>query len=188
MSPSRRTTPAGARALGEDDLVPLARRVCAATGRPIIGGVAVMLHGGGRTTCDIDILVDDPWATHLRLEQAGMLWDASAREHRVDGVPIHMIDVPTFGGPVGRVGTIKGVRVVGLADLVRAKLALGLSSVRRSKDLAHVVDLIERVPLDKAFAGRLPPALRRPFKDLVEQVRGPRRTTIAPHAFRRIHA
>ena len=56
------------------------------------------------------------------------------------------------------------------ADLFRIKLASGLANAARAKDLAHVVDLIQRVPLTKAFAAKLPPHLRAPFKKLIDTV------------------
>lgn len=165
---------------GEERLVSLAKRVSDASGAPIVGGVAVILHGGGRATSDIDIYTPDLWATHQRLEEAGILWHSGRREHLIDGVPVHMVGDDQFGGPPARVSTIRGVRVVSLADLVRVKLALGLEDVKRHKDLAHVVDLIERVPLRKDFAARLPTRLRPAFKELVEQVHGKRGSPVPP--------
>jgi N-acyl-D-aspartate/D-glutamate deacylase len=164
---------------GEERLVSLAKRVSDASGAPVVGGVAVILHGGGRATSDIDIYTPD-WATHQRLEDAGILWNSDRREHLIDGVPVHMVGDDQFGGPPARISTIRGVRVVGLADLVRVKLALGLEDVKRHKDIAHVVDLIERVPLKKDFAAKLPTRLRSAFKELVEQVHGKRGSPVPP--------
>jgi len=152
--------------------------VTSITGCPVIGGVAVMLHGGGQNTSDIDILSADLWLTHEKLEAAGCLWDATRREHSIDGVPVHMVNEDALGGPPKRISTIKGVKVIGLADLIRGKLSLGLSDIRRSRDVTHVIHLIERIPLGKDFAAKLPKELRAPFKMLVEQVRGPRRTVV----------
>lgn len=177
--------PSRGKPLGEDALIPLAKRVTQATDAPVVGGVAVMLHGGGRNTSDIDIYSEDFWATHERLEAAGIMWDAAAREHRVDGVAVHMVGPDLLGGRPKRTSTIKGVRVIGLADLVGCKLTIGLKAIKRSKDIAHVVDLIEAVPLDKSFASKLPTSLRAPFKALVDQVREPRRTSIPSSAFRK---
>ncbi|MGH7131440.1 MAG: hypothetical protein ACREJO_05795 [Phycisphaerales bacterium] len=163
---------------GVETMLELARRVTAATSAPVVGGIAVLLHGGGRHTRDIDIYSTDFWVTHEQLEAAGIRWDSTAREHVIDGVGVHMVGDDSLGGPPKHVSTIKRVKVISLADLVRAKLTVGLTEVRRSKDITHVIDLIEQVPLDKSFAAKLPTKLRGPFKKLVEQVRGPRRTTI----------
>lgn len=176
------------RAPGLDVLIDLARRVTTATGAPVVGGVAVALHGGGRHTRDIDVYAGDFWATHEKLEAAGIRWDSDRREHVVDGVAVHMVSAEMLGGEPKHVSTIEGVKVIGLADLVRAKLTAGLAGVRRSKDLTHVIDLIAEVPLDKSFAAKLPRALRPAFKALVDQVHGPRRTSLPPDKFRKLYA
>lgn len=169
-------------------MLPLARRVTDATGDPVVGDIAVILHGGGRSTYDIDVYSADFKATHERLLAAGIPWDARRREHLIDGIAVHLVPDESLGGPPNRVSTIQGIRVISLADLVRGKLTVGLGAVHRSKDLAHVVDLIERVPLRKDFAAKLPTHLRSPFKALVVQVRGPRHTTMPPAEFRRKYA
>ncbi|MFT3684905.1 MAG: hypothetical protein QM783_08260 [Phycisphaerales bacterium] len=159
---------------GEAELIAVAKRVTQATGAPVIGGVAVILHGGGRTTADVDILSEDLWTTHIQLEDAGILWDSKRREHVTDGIPVRLVPIEMVGSAeegLRKASTIKGVKVVSLADLVRIKLASGLANAARAKDLAHVVDLVQRVPLDKSFASKLPQHLRAPFKKLVDTIR-----------------
>jgi hypothetical protein len=177
---SRRHPPDRGPAPDEMRLIALAKRVTDASSAPIVGGVAVILHGGGRATYDIDVYSENFWKTHEALESAGIMWDAARREHLVDGVAVHMVDEHSLGGPPKRVSTIRGVRVIGLADLVRAKLTVGLEEIRRHKDIAHVVDLITRVPLKKDFAAKLPKHLRSAFKELVEQVHGRRGSPVPP--------
>jgi hypothetical protein len=140
--------------------------------------VAVILHGWGRTAKDIDIYSEDFQATHERLVAAGIKWDAKRREHLIEGVPIHMVADDSLGGSPGRISTIRGVRVIGLADLIRGKLTVGLENINRAKDVVDVIELIREIPLKKDFALKLPKHLRAPFKQLVEQVHGPRRTVI----------
>ena len=171
------------RAPGLDEVIALAKKVTDATGCPVVGGVAVALHGGGRFTRDIDIYSNDPWDTHQKLEGAGMYWNSERREHVIEGVAVHMVQEDSLGGPPKHISTVSGVKVISLADLVRAKLTVGLESMRRSKDITHVIDLIERVPLKKNFAGKLPTKLRAPFKALVEQVHGPQRTALPTMEF-----
>lgn len=168
--------------------IELARRVTEATGRPVVGGVAVALHGYPRFTGDIDIYSDDFWETHQRLEAAGIMWDATHREHVVDGMAVHMVKDDSLGGPPKHVSTIRGVRVIGLADLVRGKLTVGLEVVRRRKDILDVLELIRLVPLKKDFAAKLPTHLRKPFKALVDEVHEPRRTPTPPVRFWRKYA
>jgi len=151
-------------------MISIARRVTEATGQPVVGGVAVILHGGGRSTYDIDIYSDDNWATHLKLSAAGVVWDQVHREHLLDGKAIHLVGPDSLGGAPKRISTIQGVKVIGLADLIRGKLTVGLDVPGRFKDLAHVEDLIARIPLGKDFAAKLPTHLRAPFKKLVEGV------------------
>lgn len=186
--PPARHPPSPGRGEEHDRIIALARRVTEATGAPVVGGVAVLLHGGGRHTRDIDIYTEDFWATHEKLESAGILWDAKGREHVISGVPVHMVKSDSLGGEPSKVSVIDGVRVISLADLIRAKLTVGLEHVKRSKDIAHVLDLIEQVPLNKDFAAKLPRHLRAPFKELVDQIHEPRRTTISALKFRKKYA
>lgn len=169
-------------------MIALSRKVTTVTGAPVVGGIAVLLHGGGRHTRDIDIYSEDFWATHEQLESAGILWDAKGREHVIDDVPVHMVKSDSLGGEPKLISVIEGVRVISLADLIRAKLTVGLEHIRRSKDIAHVLDLIERVPLKKDFAAKLPKHLRTPFKELVDQVHEPRRSSIPVRKFREKYA
>lgn len=180
---------------GSDEIIALAKRVTDACSAPVVGGVAVLLHGGGRHTRDIDVYSANFWETHTKLEAAGILWNSEARGHYVGGVAVHMVGDEALGGPPVRISTIRGVKVIGLADLIRGKLTVGLTSIRRSKDLTHVLDLIERVPLDKSFVTKLPRHLRKPFKELVEQVfeppasqSSPRRSPVPPQVFYRKYA
>lgn len=163
--------------------IKLAKKVTEVTGCPVVGGIAVALHGWPRFTGDIDIYSDDFWETHQKLEAAGMMWNAKNREHYVDGVAIHMIAEDSLGGPPKRLSTIQGVRVIGLADLIRGKLTVGLNVVKRRKDILDVLELIRIIPLKKDFAAKLPTALRSPFKQLVDDVHGDRRTSVPPLEF-----
>jgi hypothetical protein len=85
-----------------------------------------------------------------------------------------MVDPATLEAEPVRVSTIKGVRVIALADLVRTALSRGLAGLHRALDLSRVIDLIERIPLKKDFASKL----RAPFKRLVDEVHEPRRTPL----------
>jgi hypothetical protein len=155
--------------LGEGSrLLQVARR--ASSVGPVLGGVAVFLHGYRRTTEDIDLFADDAAKAAEALVSLGARWDPQRREHVLEGIPVHLVTAAETGDPPASSAEIDGVRVVALADLIRFKLRTGTRSVARSKDLADVVELIRRVPLDKSFAGRLPPDLRSDFKRLVDAV------------------
>lgn len=156
--------------MGDDRLLNLARRITGVTGCPAVGGIAVFLHGYERTTLDIDVFVDEPERAAAALEADGVKWNGRRKQFEIDGVPVHLVTAEETGGPPGRTTVIRGVRVVGLADLVRMKLTSGLSSLRRAQDIADVVGLVRCVPLDKRFAARLPRELRAAFKKLVDAV------------------
>jgi len=149
----------------------LARRLREVVDAPVLGGIAVYLHGVARTTVDLDLYSQDPPATTAQLEAAGARWDKANREHVLDGVRIHIVTTDDAGITVDRTSVIDGVRVVTLTDLVAIKLLSGLKNPARSKDLGEVEDLIRAVSLDKRFAARLPKSLRSDFKALEDAVR-----------------
>ncbi len=153
------------------ELLDVARRVSDATGAPIVGGIAVFLHGYQRTTVDVDVFAADPDAVRASLLALGATWDRQRREFLLDRVPVHLITENETGGLPEATETKRGITVVSLPDLVKFKLRSGLQSTNRAKDLADVVELIRNVPLDKRFATRLPKNQRAPFKKLVDAVR-----------------
>jgi len=158
----------------DPELLKLAGRVTDATGAPVLGGIAVFLHGYRRTTQDIDLYAQDPDRTRASLEAMGARWVPESREFVLEGVPIQLVTDRETGGPPEATEERQGVLVVSLADLVRTKLRAGLDDLNRARDVADVVELIRHVPLDKRFAARLPKEQRAAFEKLVEAVRAPR--------------
>ena len=154
-----------------DRILAVARSLRGHVSAPVLGGIAVYLHGYPRATTDLDLYADDRQSTARELESAGARWSASRREHILDEVPIHTVTPKEAGHVVQKTSVIDGVRVVSLRDLVIIKLLCGLDNPDRGKDVADVTELIRRIPLDKRFAGRLPTQLRAPFKRLVDAVR-----------------
>jgi hypothetical protein len=152
-------------------VIEVARSIRERVDAPVLGGVAVYLHGGGRATVDLDLYTANRRLTADQLEAAGAKWDAANREHVLDGVRIHTITPDDAGHIVGRTSIIDGVRVVSLKDLIAIKLICGMNNPGRSKDLGDVEDLIRAIPLDKTFAGKLPREIRGSFKGLVDGVR-----------------
>lgn len=149
----------------------VARRLANSVDAPVLGGVAAYLHGGGRSTVDLDLYTTDRQLTAGQLEAAGARWDRINREHVLDDVPIHTVTPEEARHTVEKTSIIDGIRVVSLEDLVAIKLLSGLNNPARSRDIGDVEDLIRNVPLDKRFAGKLPPAIRAEFKKLVDAVR-----------------
>jgi len=152
-------------------ILDVARRLRAAVDAPVLGGIAVYLHGGSRTTVDLDLYTTDRRATADQLELAGAKWDVAEREHVLEGVSIHTVTPEDARVTIEKTSIIDGVRVVTLKDLVAIKLISGLNNPGRSKDIGDVEDLIRRVPLDKRFASKLPKDLRAEFRSIVDAVR-----------------
>jgi hypothetical protein len=152
-------------------ILDVARRLRELVDAPVIGGIAVYLHGGGRSTVDLDLYTTDRRVTAAQLENAGAVWDRAGREHVFDGVRIHTVSAEEAGVMIERTSSIDGIRVVTLKDLIAIKLLCGLSHPARSKDLGDVEELIRAVPLDKRFATKLPKGIRSEFKAMVDAVR-----------------
>jgi hypothetical protein len=154
-----------------DRILAVARRLRRQIDAPVLGGIAVYLHGYPRATVDLDLYASDRGALAADLQSVGAQWDSARREHVLDGVPIHTVTPLEARHQVEKTSIIDGIRVVSLKDLIVIKLLCGLGNVARSKDVADVVELIRRIPLDKRFAGKLPRGLRDAFKKLVDAVR-----------------
>ncbi|MEM1167288.1 MAG: hypothetical protein AAGI30_13475 [Planctomycetota bacterium] len=137
---------------------------------PVLGGIAVFLHGYRRSTEDVDLYMVDPKTTRAKLDAVGAVWDDENREFVLDGVAIHVIDQRVTGSEFTHVSEIDGIRVVGLADLVRFKLHSGLNQAHRVKDIADVVELARAIPLDKSFVTKLPKEQRAAFKKLIDSL------------------
>jgi hypothetical protein len=152
-------------------ILDVARHLTASIDAPVLGGIAVILHGYPRTTIDLDLYTPDRVVTDAQLRAAGARWDAPRREHLLNDVRIHTVTPEDAGHVVEKSSVIRGVRVVSLKDLIAIKLRTGLRHVHRGKDIVDVQELIGRVPLDKNFAAKLPKDLRAEFKALVDVVR-----------------
>jgi hypothetical protein len=152
-------------------LLAAAERVTSAGVGPVVGGIAVFLHGYRRTTEDVDVYCEDTAAAAAVLESIGAVWDAEQREHRLDGIRIHLVTPAQTGAPPRESVEIQGIRVISLGDLLRFKLRSGLSSPGRLRDLSDVLELIRAARLDKTFAARLPKELRPEFRKLVDAAR-----------------
>jgi hypothetical protein len=152
-------------------ILEVARSIRDQVDAPVLGGIAVYLHGYPRSTVDLDLYTADRRVTAAQLLAAGAKWNAAPREHVLNDVRIHTVTPEDARHVVEKTSIIDGVRVVSLKDLIAIKLICGLNNTGRSKDIGDVEELIRAIPLDKRFAGKLPTALRAPFKTLVDGVR-----------------
>src|ERR1700722_14384677 len=99
-------------------ILTVARRLREIVDAPVLGGIAVYLHGGGRSTVDLDLYATDSQLTSAQLSQAGARLDRAKREHVLDGVQIHIVPARETGVAIQRTSIIDGVRVVSLKDLI----------------------------------------------------------------------
>jgi hypothetical protein len=143
---------------------------------PVLGGIAVYLHGYERTTTDLDLYTPNRALTDQQLQAAGARWDTARREHLLNDVRIHTVTPEDARHVVEKTSIIEGIRVVSLKDLIAIKLICGLKNPHRAKDIADVMELVREIPLDKRFAAKLPKELRAEFKSFVDVVRGGKRS------------
>jgi hypothetical protein len=174
---------------GQDPTVAALREHADAIGARLllVGGVAVIKHGYGRTTSDRDVLVsdrdapkmadrlmDDPDWERLEIRQWAFLY-------RPTGIAVDFLvsgDLMQLGRPylfprpesVEAVEGVEGVPVIGLHDLLYFKLMAG-----RMQDLADTMQLcklhLNEVSADRVLAPIQPEDddLRKKFLDLLAQ-------------------
>src|SRR5205085_12142998 len=101
----------------------------------VIGGVAVVLHGYRRTTDDVDVLVQQR-LEHLKdpLQAQGFDFDATNREFRHLGVPLHLISAEMARFSPATFCEIEGIQTISLPDLISMKLHSGTTNMLRAQD------------------------------------------------------
>ena len=136
----------------------------------VVGGMALFHHGLRRFTEDVDILVsrDDLKRIHDNLEGLGYLPPHRHSKHLRDtdlGVRIEFLTSGEYPGdgkpkpvafpdPASVAVESDGIRYVDLPTLVELKLASGMTSLGRLKDLADVQEPIKRLdPLSRRVLG-----------------------------------
>jgi hypothetical protein len=150
----------------------------------VVGAIALFFHGFRRFTEDIDILVTQEGLqeVHRHLEGCGYLFTADKVLRDTDtGVRIDFLvagDYPgdrlpkpvAFPGPVGVSVEIDGIRFLQLPRLLELKLASGMTTSRRLRDLADAEQAIDTLKLPRAFADQLHPFVQEQYLDLWEGV------------------
>jgi len=148
----------------------------------VVGAMALYLHGYRRFTEDVDLLVTADGLKQIHEALAGLgyvhvfagskkLRDAST------GVQIDFLIVGQYPGdgkpkpvlfPDPSVVSIDidSVRVSRLETLVELKLASGMTSLSRIKDMGDVVEVIKRLKLPREFSSRLNPYVAGKFLEL----------------------
>src|SRR5262249_34887622 len=148
----------------------------------VVGGMALFMHGYRRFTEDVDILVarEDLKRIHENLNGRGYLPPFPKSRHLRDTeykVKIEFLrsgDYPGDGQkkPVAfpdpsRVAVEKdGIKLLALPTLIELKLASGMTSTDRLKDLTDVQELIKIQSLPLEFADQLDPYVRDKYSEL----------------------
>jgi hypothetical protein len=142
-----------ARAPEPDDVVRICRSLNAAGARYLlIGGFAVVAHGAGRFTKDIDLLVDDAAENVARVRQGlAVLADNAAAEVADDDVQRHVVVRVVDEVVVDLMGRACGLRYSDAAadaeTIERGGVAIPVASpstLIRTKDTPRPQDAIDR--------------------------------------------
>lgn len=148
----------------------------------VVGGMAMFKHGYRRFTEDVDLLVTKEGLKeiHQKLEGLGYRPPFQGSKHLRDteyGVKIEFLvtgDFPgdgkpkpvAFPNPQSVAQDIEGIRYVNLPTLIELKLASGMTSSERMRDLADVIELIKALDLPSNFAEKLNPFVQAKYKEL----------------------
>jgi len=154
----------------------------------VSGGMALFRHGVRRFTEDVDVLVDRDGLRTIHEQLAGRgyvplfegsrgLRDAElgvrieflvAGEYPGDGEPKPV----AFPSPDTVSQDLDGLRCLTLHALIELKLASGISSPDRLKDLADVQELIKTLGLPANLAEQLDPWVQEKYRELWASSRG----------------
>lgn len=148
----------------------------------VVGGMALFRHGFRRFTEDVALLVTkhDLKLIHEKLEGLGYLPPFQNSKHLRDtqnGVKIEFLttgDYPgdgkpkpvAFPDPRDVSFEADGISYISLPNLVELKLASGMTSPGRLKDLADVLELIKALTLPIEYGEQLDPYVRAKFQEL----------------------
>jgi hypothetical protein len=155
----------------------------------IAGGMALFAHGFRRFTEDVDVLVtrEGLEELHRHLEGLGYvpLFSGSKALRDADsGVRIEFLVTGEYPGdgkpkpvsfPAPDASSVEkdGVRWLSLPALVELKIASGMTSPGRLRDLADVQELIRTLRLPADFTEQLQPFVREKYGELWRSVQDP---------------
>ncbi len=154
----------------------------------VAGGMALVAHGYLRTTVDVDVVVTSAGLAtiHQMLEGRGYVPPFTGSRNLRDtqtGVRIEFLISGQYPGdgrpkpvafpePTAGVVDISGIRFLSLPLLIQLKLASGMTSPGRLRDLADVQELIRVLGLRADFAAQLDPYVRGKYDELWTAVQG----------------
>jgi hypothetical protein len=153
----------------------------------VIGGMALFYHGFRRFTEDIDLLVtrESLQIIHRELQGLGyrpVFHGSKNLRDTETGVRIEFLVAGQYPGdgrqkpvafpdPAGSVVEYEGIQFLDLDTLIELKLASGMSSAERLKDLVDVQELIRLLDLPLEYQQRLHPFVRTKFEELWQATR-----------------
>jgi len=154
----------------------------------VVGAMAMFYHGHRRFTEDIDLLVTKEGLKkiHKELEGLGyvpMFLKSKNLRDAESGVRIEFIVTGQFPGdgkpkpvafpdPDDVSVELDGIRFLKIEALVELKLASGLSSIDRMKDLTDVQELIKTLGLPRTLGDSLNPFVQEKYRELWMAVHG----------------
>lgn len=159
----------------------------------LIGAIALNQHGYLRATVDIDIVMTREGLQKFREEFVGRgyrpAFEGARKTFRDTDTQVRIEVVTTgdypgdgkpkpvsFPDPMDAI-VVNHIRVVSLEKLIELKLASGLSTADRLKDLADVQEMIRTLSLPFDLAARLDGSVRAEYEHLWRTVN----TAIDPH-------
>ncbi|HEX8523827.1 MAG TPA: hypothetical protein VF669_16345 [Tepidisphaeraceae bacterium] len=148
----------------------------------IAGGMALNVHGYRRATEDVDVLVTQDGLTkvHQALDGLGYVPPFPGSKQLKDTqnrVRIEFLVTGQFPGdekpkpvafpdPAAVSVDVEGIHYINLTTLLELKLASGLTSPGRLKDLADVQELIKVLSLSRDLAQQLNPYVQQKYLEL----------------------
>jgi hypothetical protein len=152
----------------------------------LIGGMAMAQHGFVRMTEDIDILLTPEGLATFKNEALGrgyvLAFQGAAKTFRDTdtGVRIEVITAGEYPGdglpkpvsfPNPQAASIEkgSFKVITLEKLIELKVASGLTSPHRRRDLADAQDLIRALQLEKEFAHKLDESVQDLYRRLWQE-------------------
>ena len=161
----------------------------------VVGGMAMFQHGYRRFTEDVDLLVtrEGLKEIHQKLEGLGYRCPFQGSKNLRDtehGVKVEFLLTGEFPGdgkpkpvafptPASVADEIGGIRYINLQTLIELKLASGMTSSERMKDLADVVELIKALNLPFGLGDTLNPFVQDKYKQLWQDAHPPAKRYVA---------
>jgi hypothetical protein len=153
----------------------------------VVGALSMYAHGYRRFTEDVDLLVtaEGLARVHKELDGLGYLPPFERSRNLRDtesGVKVDFLVSGQFPGdgkpkPVAfpRPDSVSvekdGIRYLNLPALIEMKLASGMTSPERLRDLADVMELIKALDLPKDFCEKLSPYVREKYAEIWQSAR-----------------